>query len=321
MALDPRVRHAIVWRVKKYAGAASRMVLKRLGIQILGQNLAIRVPEFYTPIPNPDDFPANFWDTEVPMVGIDLNEAEALRLMRDVFPAYVKEFQGLYPIEKPEGETKGFHLINGSYMAVDAHVLHAMIRHYKPKRVMEIGSGASTLVTQGAVQCNRVEDAAYQCQVSAIDPYPSAWLKHADSSVITIITKKIQEVPLEHFDALEAGDILFIDSSHVVREGNDVLREYLEIIPRLKPGVLVHVHDISLPRRYPKVYFDMHLYWTEQYLLQAYLTHNNRAKVLWPGNYMLLRHPEAMLKTFPEIADMRRSFPASEASAFWFVTC
>ena len=129
--------------------------------------------------------------------------------------------------------------------------------------------------------------------------------------------KKLQDCDLGIFQALEKDDILFIDSSHVLREGNDVQLEYLEILPRLRPGVRVHIHDVSLPRRYPRLYFNLNLFWNEQYLLQAYLTHNSRMEVVWPGNYMMLRHPDVMENTFPEIRQMRQRFPSSEPTAFW----
>jgi hypothetical protein len=124
-------------------------------------------------------------------------------------------------------------------------------------------------------------------------------------------------MPVSYFEQLESGDILFIDSSHVIRSGNDVHYEFLEILPRLKPGVLVHIHDISLPKPYPEVYFDNHLYWNEQYLLQAFLTFNDRFEIMWPGNYMMLNYPDKMLSTFPEISRMRQDYPQSEPTAFW----
>jgi hypothetical protein len=132
-----------------------------------------------------------------------------------------------------------------------------------------------------------------------------------------MIVKPIQDVPLSVFEEPEGGDILFIDSSHVIRSGNDVHYEYLKILPRLKPGVLVHVHDISLPKPYPKVYYDNHLYWNEQYLLQAFLMFNSAYEVVWPGNYMMETYPEKMLERFPEIKVMRTSYPSSEPTAFW----
>ena len=102
-----------------------------------------------------------------------------------------------------------------------------------------------------------------------------------------------------------------------MREGNDVQLEYLELLPRLQEGVLVQIHDISLPKRYPRVYFDSGMYWNEQYLLQAFLAFNRRFEILWPGNYMMTRFETEMLSVFPEIEAMCRVFPSSEPSAFW----
>jgi hypothetical protein len=131
------------------------------------------------------------------------------------------------------------------------------------------------------------------------------------------VAKKVQDVPLDVFTSLEAGDILFIDSTHALRSGSDVQYEFLEILPRLAPGVLVHVHDVSLPLPYPKVYYDTQTYWNEQYLLQAFLAYNSRFEVVWAGNYMLLNHRDAMLETFPEFKLMREKWTSSEPSAFW----
>jgi hypothetical protein len=153
--------------------------------------------------------------------------------------------------------------------------------------------------------------------LTAIDPYPWESYREGIPGLSQLIDKKVQEVDLTTFTSLEAGDILFIDSSHVLREGNDVQYEYLEILPRLAPGVLVQLHDISLPRRYPRVYFDSQLYWNEQYLLQAFLAFSQRFEVLWPGNYMMLKYPEKVCAAFPEVHRMRKHYPLSEPTAFW----
>ena len=150
-----------------------------------------------------------------------------------------------------------------------------------------------------------------------MDPYPWDLFRGGYPGLDELIDRRVQDVPIETFEALEAGDILFIDSSHVIRSGNDVHFEFLEVLPRLRSGVLVHVHDISLPKPYPKVYFDNHLYWNEQYLLQAFLAFNDRFEVIWPGNYMMLKYPERVLETFPEMRIMREHYPQSEPSAFW----
>ena len=98
---------------------------------------------------------------------------------------------------------------------------------------------------------------------------------------------------------LEAGDVLFIDSSHMLRIGSDVQFEYLEILPRLKPGVIVHIHDIFLPAEYPRNWVhDKHIFWNEQYLLQAFLAFNASFEVLWGGSWMHLNHPAELESAF-----------------------
>lgn len=277
----------------------------------LGKRIA-SVPDYYTPIPDRADFDAGFFDREVDMTGVAIDDDVAWGFADKWIAPHLAEFRAAYGLHGAEPAAGRFALLNGSYMAVDAHALYGVVRGARPRRVVEIGSGASTHLIGAALRRN----GSGLC--TSIDPYPSPWLTTIDRAVVTVRTERVQSVPISFFTELEENDILFIDSSHVVREGNDVLFEYMEVLPRLKPGVLVHIHDISLPRRYPKVYFDSHLYWTEQYLLKAYLTNNSKTEVIWPGNHMMLRYPERLLALVPEIADMRQVFPSAEPTAFWF---
>lgn len=270
---------------------------------------------FYLPIPDDTDPLDNFWASQSAMVGIDPNEPLAFEVMEDICPRYLPEFRAMFPIEGPL-EKPGFYLINGGYMAVDAHVLYCLIRHFKPKRIVEIGNGNSTLLSIAASDRNLAETGT-RPHLTSIDPYPWPLFNGGYPGLDSLIVKRVQDVPVTFFEELESGDILFIDSSHVIKSGNDVHYEFLEILPRLKPGVLVHVHDISMPKPYPKVYYENHLYWNEQYLLQAFLTYNSRFEIVWPGNYMMINHPERMLAVFPEFARMRQEYPQSEPSAFW----
>jgi hypothetical protein len=274
---------------------------------------------YYSPIPDVDDCSApGFWDAESQLPGVDMNDAVGLDLLANVFPKYLEEFRVRYPVHQQDGRD-GFYLINGVYMAVDAHVYYALVRHLKPRRIIEIGSGESTRLAMDATAANSRE--GHNCTVTAVEPYPNARLKQlAHQGSLNLVEAKVQDVGLELFQELQSGDILFIDSTHVLREGNDVQFEYLELLPRLPEGVYVHVHDISLPRRYAQVYMDQGIYWNEQYLLQAFLAFNSRFEVVWPGNYLLLRHPEAMHAAFPEIAVMRQKWPSSEPTAFWMRT-
>ncbi|MBA7660162.1 hypothetical protein ES703_68161 [subsurface metagenome] len=125
---------------------------------------------------------------------------------------------------------------------------------------------------------------------------------------------KVEDVSLEEFSKLKENDILFIDSSHNISIGNDVYYEYLEILPRLKKGVLIHVHDIFLPYEYPKKWiFEYLLFWSEQYLLQAFLSFNNNFEILWGGYYMHKKHPDLLKNNFGSYNEEKNN-PGS----FWF---
>jgi len=267
------------------------------------------------PIPDESEVGDSFNESCSDLVGLDMNDKTGLELLQKVFPRYVNEFRILFATHQPNNP-KQFYLLNGSYMAIDAHVYYAFIRHFKPKKIIEIGAGYSTLLASAAGMQN-LKETGYLPQLVAIDPFPNQLLKEGFSGLSQLIESKIQEVPLTLYTSLESGDILFIDSSHVLRAGGDVQLEYLEILPRLASGVLVHIHDISLPKPYPHVYFENKLYWNEQYLLQGFLAFNNRFRVLWPGNYMMMKYPEKVLDIFPEFHIMREFFPMSEPSAFW----
>jgi len=270
---------------------------------------------FYLPIPDDTDQLEKFWETPSEMIGVDVNESAAIEVMEKIAPCYLSEFRAKFPVDGPL-DPPGFYLINGGYMAVDAHVYYCLIRHFKPRRIVEIGNGNSTLLAIAACDMN-FEESGERSKLTSIDPYPWPMFKNGYAGLDELVPRRVQDVPVSCFEELESGDILFIDSSHVIKSGNDVHYEFLEILPRLNPGVLVHVHDISLPRPYPKVYYDNRLYWNEQYLLQAFLVFNDRFEVLWPGNHMMIKHPERMLSVFPEFKRMRQDYPQSEPTAFW----
>lgn len=295
-------------RIESEPGHPCHDVFYRHGFHLLRKH-------FYLPVPDDTDQLDSFWGGHTEMVGVDTNDSLGLEVMEQICPQYLPEFRVRFPIEGPL-KPPGFYLINGGYMAVDAHVYYCLIRHFRPRRIVEIGNGNSTLLAISACDKN-AEEFGWRAIVTSIDPYPWPLFTGGYPGLDELIPKRVQDVPVSYFERLESGDMLFIDSSHVIRSGNDVHYEFLEILPRLKPGVLVHVHDISLPRPYPKVYFENHLYWNEQYLLQAFLAFNNHFEVVWPGNYMMINYPDRMLSVFPEFNRMRQDYPQSEPTAFW----
>jgi len=176
-----------------------------------------------------------------------------------------------------------YSLQNRNFGAGDADLWWHVIRHFKPSRIVEIGSGHSTRVAREAIAKNTAEEAGYSCDHICIEPYEMPWLEKLG---IEIRRTKLEDADQSVFRDLGPGDILFIDSSHMIRPGGEVLMEFLEIVPQLAEGVIVHVHDIFTPREYPARWLEDPRFWNEQYLLEAFLTGNAEWDVLLGGNYL-----------------------------------
>jgi len=264
--------------------------------------------DFYQPIPDTRALPSDLWTTRSDLVGLDLNEPAQLDLIAEFSARFREEYERM---DARSEDSRGFHFSQRSFGPVDAEMLFCMVRSFKPRRVVEIGSGMSTLIIANALGSNAVEGPSSEYLV--IDPYPSSSVQAGVRGVSRLLPQEVQSVPLERFTELEAGDILFVDSSHVVRIGGDVLYEYLEILPRLAPGVVVHAHDIFLPGQYPREWvLDRRRFWAEQYLLQSFLAFNNDFEVLWAAGLMDLRHPDVLGAAF------RNYHANARPGSFWF---
>jgi hypothetical protein len=168
------------------------------------------------------------------------------------------------------------------------------VRHFKPRLIIEVGSGFSTrLSAQAALRNGRTE-------VIAIEPFPDQVLKAGFPGLTSLVPRRVQEVGLDTFRQLSSGDILFLDSSHVVHCGSDVNYLLLELLPQLRPGVIVHFHDIFLPDEYPREWVKQEFrFWNEQYLVQAFLLFNREFEVLLANNYLAHHYRPQMQATFP----------------------
>ena len=244
---------------------------------------------FYQPIPDTAELEKTYPRVSS-MAGIDWNEAAQLRLAREVFPKYAAEYAQFHADFVNRESSKNLTL---EFVGHDPYVYYCMLRHFQPRRVIEIGAGFSTLVACHAAARNK------NTAVIAIEPYPGDWLREVEND-IELLRQGAQETEMALFDSLEANDILFIDSSHVVKMGSDVCHLVLEVLPRLRSGVLAHFHDIFLPHDYPLDWLLRRVFWSEQYLLQAYLIHNQRMRILFANHYMNARHGQLMRQTFPE---------------------
>jgi hypothetical protein len=273
----------------------------RLGIHIRGSH-------YYEPTYREADLPERT-DVERYLPGIDMNEAGQLALLAQF--TFADELRAI-PGVKPSAQVYGYSA--PMYGPGDAEVTYSMIRHFKPRRIIEIGSGDSTLIARTAIDRNRYDDPAYDCHVLCIEPYEKPWL---ESIGIEVVRDRVENTDLAVFRKLQRNDMLLIDSSHVVRPWGDVLREFHEIIPTLAAGVLVHVHDIYTPRDYPERYLrQQRRLWNEQYLLEAYLAFNSRAKVLCAVNWLKNHHFDELSLACPVLAENQDCEPG----AFWFLT-
>ncbi|GLK14363.1 class I SAM-dependent methyltransferase [Streptosporangium carneum] len=208
--------------------------------------------------------------------GVDLRETEQIALALSLAEELDKPFEG--PRYTPS---------NPMFNAADAAVYRSMLRHHRPGRVMEIGSGFSTALALDTID--------HPAELTCVEPYPDrllALLRPGDEERLTLLRSPVQDVPLSAYEKLESGDLLFIDSTHVVKAGSDVLWLFLQVLPRLAPGVLVHVHDVFWPFDYPDGWLREGRDWTENYLLHAFLVGNAGYEILLFSSWLWQEHGE-----------------------------
>lgn len=205
---------------------------------------------------------------------------------------YVRE------VQRKSGDLR-YHYINDFFGPADAFWLHALMRHSQPQRIVEVGSGFSSCVMLDTNErfLNR------RAALTFIEPYPDRLLhniKEEDTRQTTILQQFVQDVPLEIFEQLEAGDMLFIDSSHVGKIGSDVLWLLHKVLPRLQPGVLIHVHDIFYPFVYPRGWYEASgRAWNECHLLHSFLQYNAAFEIALFGNWLGQKHAPMLQKHTP----------------------
>lgn len=284
--------------------------------------ISVTPNHYYWPIPDLGELSGREWPLARPTPGVELNLEKQRGFAAGVVAPYARECSFSSVPGQREYE---YHYNNGLFECVDAEVAYAMVRHFKPRRVVEIGGGYSTRLMAHALLRNAAAQAA-PGELITIEPAPSEVLRNGFPGLSMLLADPAQNVDLSLFASLQAGDILFVDSSHVVKIGSDVCYECLQILPRLRPGVIVHFHDIFLPCEYPRqAVLDRLCFWSEQYLLQAFLAMNQEFEVLWAGSAMQLFHPEALLNAVPAWrgsyarmpAEVRRFQPTLDGDRVW----
>jgi hypothetical protein len=277
----------------------SKQALGRIGVYPLRRH-------YYDPLCVPRDLRRPLTE-ERQLAGLNLNVEGQLALLEQFEPA--SELEGL-PVDPQEG--LGYYYNNGWFESGDAEYFYLVLRHFRPRTLIEIGGGFSTLIAAKAIEANRSDDPAYHCRHVCIEPFENPWLKALD---VELVRTPVERCDPALFAALESNDVLFIDSSHVIRPQGDVLFECLEILPTLAPGVLIHIHDILTPRDYPAEWvFERVLLWNEQYLLEAFLSFNTAFEVIGALNHLHHTHPEMLHAKCPVLA---RQASWHEPGSFW----
>lgn len=262
--------------------------LERMGLHVVGDH-------FYEPIPNLRDLESNYDGSPISIPGHDLTlerfEQPHAERLRKFAPEFVAADAGF-----------GFDPDNFFFRGADAVSWYALIRQLRPRRIVEVGQGASTRVAIAALEKN-AEAGASPASVVSIDPHPRLREDnlHPTHTSLEQIHQPIQSVPTPTLlDQLGPDTVLFIDSSHVHKHGSDVWHLMRSIYPQLPSGTILHIHDIVLPYPWPKeFYLDQKWFWNEQDMLEAYLAFNTAFEVLLPVHF-LHRDSDAVKKTLEE---------------------
>ena len=253
---------------------------------------------FYSPIPTVYELDSKLFDVKE-NINFDWNEKSQLELLEKL-KSFSIEYKKLI-------DEKKFDDKNGAFEWHDAPIYYSIIRHFKPAKIVEIGVGYSTIIGSLAAEKNN------QTKITAIDPFLLQDLKKKIPKEVSLIEKPVQEIPMSFFKELRENDILFIDDSHVSKIGSDVNFLFLEVLPELSPGVIIHIHDIFLPKQYPSQWIleDHQRFWNEQYLLEAFLIGNSRYEVLIANHFLGYKHHEKLMNFY------KTDPPDSPGGSFW----
>jgi predicted O-methyltransferase YrrM len=268
--------------------------LRRIGnIQgLLNGNTLYPPGHFYSPIVSVEEIKkreSEIWGgvRQDTIKGIDLNADNQLAFLGEL-AAYYDDI----PFKETKQSGLRYYFENDYYSYTDGIVLFSLIRHLRPKRIMEVGSGFSSAVM---LDVNNLYF-ANNIKLTFIEPFPKrlySLISKEDKKTCTILEKPIQAVEVEFFRQLETGDILFIDSTHVSKTGSDVNYLLFEVLPSLKSGVLIHFHDIFYPFEYPKKWVLKGFSWNEAYLLKAFLMYNEAFEIKLFSQYLHQHHKQA----------------------------
>jgi hypothetical protein len=262
---------------------------------------------YYNPFVIPGkDFDIEKYNQPRTIPGISLNEQAQLELVKKF--NYQEE---LLSIEAKQPATElEYNFKNGTFESGDAEMYYNFIRFFKPASIIEIGSGNSTRMAVNAIRRNGEENRAHTTELICIEPYEMPWLEKLN---IKVYRKKVEALEPGFFKQLAENDILFIDSSHVIRPEGDVLFEYMQVLPALNKGVIIHIHDIFTPFHYPIEWIRERRMWNEQYLVEAFLSFNESYEIMAANNFLKhFHHP-----VFSDACPVFKKHPDQGVGSLW----
>ena len=239
----------------------------------------VKPGHFYSVIPN---ISKNYKSKKLEFINLDFNDEKHEKII-DELSVYLKDFDKTFGHSNAQERQKDlkYTVLNGAFEWMDARILYYFMQKLKPKKIIEIGAGNSTLL-----MTNTKDNFGLEAQITSIEPYPNDFLIALEKQKkITLVTKNLQDVDTKTFSELEENDILFIDSSHVLKLDSDVMYYFNKIFPLLKKGVMIHIHDIFFPNDYPLDWFKEGRFWNEQYFLYVFLQYNTKFKIEFCNSY------------------------------------
>jgi hypothetical protein len=244
---------------------------------------------FYSIIPDIND---KYNSIGSKFLNLDFNEKNHIKIL-DEINNYLINFDEIFGYNENSNQRQQnfqYSLINDSFGWMDARLLYYFIQKNKPKKIIEIGSGNSTLLIYNINKMFNLN-----IEITCVDPYPTDYVKNLhNSGEINLINDKLENINLNLFKNLEENDILFIDSSHVVKLDSDVLYYFTNIFPILNKNVIIHIHDIFFPNDYPNEWLIQGRFWNEQYFLYIFLQYNSKFKIQFCNSYSLFKYSEKL---------------------------
>jgi hypothetical protein len=266
--------------VAKRGALALNRLAERVGVHILPVHYYSALPSKRALLRDPN------WRYASALPGIHWDLDEQVETLRAVCLPFQEEYGGSPFFQ--EGTRGQFGL---GYGRIEAEALHGVIRHYRPRRVVEVGSGVSTHCIKSALRMNGVG------RVTCIEPHPSSAVR---AIADVLVEQPVQKTPLVLIEELDRGDVLFVDSTHAVHAGSDVNHLVLEVLPRLRSGVVVHIHDLNFPYDYQADLFSSLWQWSEGTLVRAWMTDNPRVRTLFCMSALHHDRPDALAAVFPD---------------------